>query len=265
MRVLVVDDERPIADELAYLLKQDERIGEVVTTSESSEALRVLTTTDVDAVFLDIRMPGLDGLDIARVLRRFPDPPSIVFVTAYEEHGVEAFDLRALDYIIKPARSDRIAEAVNRVAEARDATAAARAKATTGDDPTTELPAVGAEPPAGRPTEPGKIAVELGGVTRFISISDVRYVEAHGDYARLITATGRHLVRVPLAVLEEQWKPYGFVRIHRSWLVEISAIDEVRHENGRMSLIVGNDVLEVARRHTREVRDLIVRAARPGR
>lgn len=258
MRVLVVDDEKPIADELAYLLEQDERIDEVVTTSDGSEALRVLAVQDVDAVFLDIRMPGLDGLDVARVLRRFPDPPSIVFVTAYEEHGVEAFDLRALDYIVKPVRPDRIAEAVNRVAAARSASSAKPREGVMD-----EAPPVPAEP--ARPSEPGKIAVELGGITRFISISDVRYVEAHGDYARLITATGRHLVRVPLAVLEEQWKPFGFVRIHRSWLVEISAIDEVRHENGRMSLVVGGDVLEVARRHTREVRDLIVRSARPGR
>lgn len=245
LRVLVVDDEAPAADEVAWLLRQDPRIAEVITATDGPEALRKLTGTDVDAVFLDIRMPGLDGLDVARVLGRFPDPPAIVFVTADDSHGVAAFDLRAVDYLVKPVRPDRIAEAVNRVS----------ARRITATDTTRET----------GETATGKIAVELGGVTRFVAIGDVRYVEAHGDYARLVTATGRPLVRVPLSVLEEQWAGYGFVRIHRSWLVQVAAIDEVRHDSGRMSLVVGADVLEVSRRHTRALRDRLVRAARPGR
>ncbi len=248
LRVLAVDDEAPARAELTYLLERDARIATVLIAPDGAEALRLLETTTVDALFVDIRMPGLDGLDLARVLRRFASPPAVVFVSAYDSHAVEAFDLNAVDYVMKPVREERLTEAVRRVVESRERVAvapAAPADAVEGTDET--------------------IAVELGGVTRFVKRSDVRYVEAHGDYARLVTADGRHLVRVSLAHLEEQWADAGFVRIHRRWLVALSAIDEVRSDGGRMSLRVGDSVLAVSRRHTRALRDRLVRSARLGR
>jgi DNA-binding LytR/AlgR family response regulator len=247
MRVLAVDDEAPARAELAYLLGRDPRIATVLTAADGAEALRTLEGTSVDALFVDIRMPGLDGLDLARVLRRFTAPPAVVFVSAYDNHALEAFDLRAVDYLMKPVREERLAEAVSRVLESRLRSAPVEAS------------------PAEQADDDETIAVELGGVTRFVKRSDVLYVEAHGDYARLVTADGRHLVRVSLALLEEQWADAGFVRIHRRWLVPLRAIDEVRSDGGRMSVRVGDAVLAVSRRHTRELRDRLVRAARPGR
>jgi DNA-binding LytR/AlgR family response regulator len=251
LRVLAVDDEAPARAELAYLLERDPRISVVLTASDGAEALRVLESTTVDALFVDIRMPGLDGLDLARVLRRFAAPPEVVFVSAYDSHAVEAFDLRAADYVMKPVREERLTEAVRRVVEARGRAQTVEPQATVPE-------------PAGPPDDE-TIAVELGGVTRFVKRSEVRYVEAHGDYARLVTADGRHLVRVSLAHLEEQWAEAGFVRIHRRWLVSLPAIDEVRTDGGRMSLRVGDAVLAVSRRHPRELRDRLVRSARLGR
>jgi len=249
LRVLAVDDEAPARAELAYLLERDERVATVLTASDGAEALRLLETTAVDALFVDIRMPGLDGLDLARVLRRFTSPPAVVFVSAYDSHAVEAFDLNAVDYVMKPVREERLTEAVRRVVESRERVVIAAAAAPV--DPVED------------PDE--TIAVELGGVTRFVKRSDVRYVEAHGDYARLVTSDGRHLVRVSLAHLEAEWADAGFVRIHRRWLVALRAIDEVRTDVGRMSLRVGDAVLPVSRRHTRELRDRLVRSARLGR
>lgn len=251
MVVLAVDDEAPARVELAWLLSRDDRIGTVLTASDGADVLRLLDSRTVDALFLDIRMPGLDGLDLARVLRRFASPPSIVFVSAYDEHAVEAFDLRAVDYVMKPVREERLRDAVGRVIDARPTSI-------TGPTPAAAVEA---------PESPGDetIAVELGGVTRFVKRSEVTYVEAHGDYARLVTADGRHLVRVSLAHLEAQWADAGFVRIHRRWLVAILAIDEVHSDGGRMSVRVGDAVLAVSRRHTRELRDRLVRSARPGR
>jgi DNA-binding LytR/AlgR family response regulator len=245
LRVLAVDDEAPARAELSYLLGRDDRIAVVDTAGDGAEALRLIESGGYDALFVDIRMPGLDGLDLARILRRFTEPPAVVFVSAYDQHALEAFDLRAVDYVMKPVREERLAEAVGRVIEGRARTAPAAAPAPADDDET--------------------IAVELGGVTRFVKRSDVRYVEAHGDYARLVTDDGRHLVRVSLALLEEQWSSAGFVRIHRRWLVPLRAIDEVRNDGGRMSVRVGDAVLQVSRRHTRELRDTLVRSARPGR
>jgi DNA-binding LytR/AlgR family response regulator len=247
MRVLAVDDEAPARAELAYLLGRDPRVSEVLTAGDGAEALRMLETTTVDALFVDIRMPGLDGLDLARVLRRFSSPPAVVFVSAYDNHALEAFDLRAVDYLMKPVREERLAEAVGRVLESRGRALAPEPVPTAAED------------------DDETIAVELGGVTRFVRRSEVVYVEAHGDYARLVTADGRHLVRVSLALLEEQWADAGFVRIHRRWLVPLRAIDEVRSDGGRMSVRVGDAVLAVSRRHTRELRDRLVRGARPGR
>ena len=238
LRVLVVDDERPALDELAWLLDRDPRVGTVLTTDSAAEALRVLQEEQVDAVFMDIRMPGLTGLDLARVLSRFKAPPPVVFVTAHDEHAVDAFELNAVDYVLKPVRDDRLAEAVRRVVEAQGTTSAQ------ADD--------------------DQIAVELGGVTRFVSRGEVRYVEAQGDYARLHTASGSHLVRVPLTTLEEQWQDAGFVRIHRSLLVALPHVEEVRMDAGRCTVVVGGEELVVSRRHTRELRDLLVRRSRPG-
>ena len=108
LRVLVIDDERPALDELEYLLNMDPRVGGVLTTDSATEALRILHDLEVDAVFLDIQMPGLTGLELAKVFSRFKAPPPIVFVTAHEEHAVEAFDLRAVDYVLKPVRAERL-------------------------------------------------------------------------------------------------------------------------------------------------------------
>ena len=238
LRVLVVDDERPALDELSWLLQRDGRIGSVITTDNVAEALRVLQDGGVDAVFTDIRMPGLSGLELAKVLARFKAPPPVVFITAHDDHAVDAFELNAVDYVLKPVREDRLAEAVRRVVES----------------------AGGTDNGAGEDSIP----VELGGVTRFIARSDVLYVEAQGDYARLHTADANHLIRSPLTTLEEQWREAGFVRIHRSLLVALPHVDEVRMDAGRCSVMVGGQELVVSRRHTRELRDLLVRRARPG-
>jgi DNA-binding LytR/AlgR family response regulator len=236
LRVLVVDDERPALDELAYLLGRDDRVGTVLTVDSAAEALRVLHEEQVDAVFSDIRMPGLTGLELAKVLSRFRSPPLVVFVTAHDEHAVDAFDLRAVDYVLKPVREDRLAEAVRRIVSA-------------GSTP--------AE------SQDEQIAVELGGVTRFIRRSDVRYAEAQGDYARLHTPTGNHLLRVPLSTLEEQWRDAGFVRIHRSHLVSLPHVSEVRMDSGRCTVVVDGEELVVSRRHTKALREVLVRRARP--
>jgi DNA-binding LytR/AlgR family response regulator len=236
LRVLVVDDEAPALEELAWLLSKDARVGSIRKATSGAEALRALDTEPVDVIFSDIKMPGLDGLDLARVLARFAQRPQVVFVTAYDRHALDAFDLRATDYVMKPVRAERLAEAVRRAVEAVG----------------------GPEPPA--KSEDETIAVELGGITRFVQRSQVRYVEAHGDYARLHTATSSHLVRVPLTTLEERWGDAGFVRIHRSTLVALPHVDEIRVDGGRCAVRLGDRVLQVSRRHTKELRDKLVRA-----
>ncbi|MFE1886506.1 LytR/AlgR family response regulator transcription factor, partial [Streptomyces diastatochromogenes] len=126
LRALAVDDEEPALEELLYLLGEDPRIGTVLPALDATGALRLLERAmaagpdgpeAVDVVFLDINMPGLSGLDMAELLGRFAAPPLIVFVTAHEDFALRAFDLKAVDYLLKPLRKERFAEAVRRVAE----------------------------------------------------------------------------------------------------------------------------------------------------
>lgn len=229
LRALVVDDEAPAREELAYLLREDERIGDIRTAGGAAAALKLLNDETFDVVFCDIKMPGLDGMELARVVARFAQRPQIVFVTAYDDHAVAAFELAAADYLLKPVRGDRLAEAVRRVVTAGTAETAA--------------------------VEDETIAVELAGVTRFVRRSQVRWVEAHGDYARLHTASGSHLVRIPLSALEERWADAGFVRIHRSTLVALRHVEEVHVADGRCSVRLGSQELPVSRRHTRLLRE----------
>jgi DNA-binding LytR/AlgR family response regulator len=240
LRVLVVDDERPTLDELAWLLARDPRVGDVRTCDSATEALRVLREWDADVVLLDISMPALTGLEMAQVLARFKEPPPVVFVTAHEQHAVDAFELRAVDYVLKPVREERLAEALRRVVEARGVQSPAAAPPPAGDE---------------------QIPVERGGVTRFVARSEITHVEAQGDYARLHTAGDSHLVRTPLSTLEADWADAGFVRIHRSLLVSLAHVDELRMDAGRCTVVVGGRELAVSRRHTRELRDLLVRRA----
>jgi DNA-binding LytR/AlgR family response regulator len=237
LTALVVDDEPPALAELAWLLDHDERIGRIITAGSGTDALRALESQRVDVIFSDINMPGLDGIALAKVVARFAERPQVVFVTAYDEHAVDAFAIDAVDYVMKPVRADRLAEAVRRVSAANAGPS----------------PAVEAVP------EDETIPVELGGVTRFIQRSEVRYALAQGDYARLHTATGSHLVRIPLTTLEERWAEAGFLRIHRSTLVSTAHVDEVRIDHGRCSVVIGGTELQVSRRHTRELRDRLLR------
>ncbi|MFE3126011.1 LytR/AlgR family response regulator transcription factor [Streptomyces hydrogenans] len=247
LRVLAVDDEEPALGELLYLLRADPRVRTAEGAGDATAALRRIGRAldsgpdgegAVDVVFLDIHMPGLTGLDVARLLAGFARPPLVVFVTAHVGFALQAFDLKAVDYVLKPVRRERLAEAVRRVHE---------------------LVHAGAAPaPAAAPEQ---IPVELGGVTRFVSVDDIAYVEAHGDYARLHTDQGSHLVRIPLSTLEERWADRGFVRIHRSHLVALGRVDELRLDGGATSVRVGSTDLAVSRRHARHLRDLLMRRA----
>ncbi|MGC9544385.1 LytR/AlgR family response regulator transcription factor [Streptomyces sp. UG1] len=251
LRALAVDDERPSLEELLYLLNADPRIGSADGAGDATEALRRINRAlesgpdgpeSIDVVFLDINMPGLDGLDLARLLTGLAKPPLVVFVTAHEDFAVHAFDLKAVDYVLKPVRKERLAEAVRRVVELR------------GAEPRDTAPRI----PVSEP-DPDHIPVELGGVTRFVAVDDITHVEAQGDYARLHTDKGSHLVRIPLSTLEERWRSRGFVRIHRRHLVALRHIGELRLDAGTVSVMVGSEELQVSRRHARELRDLLMR------
>jgi DNA-binding LytR/AlgR family response regulator len=248
LRVLAVDDEPPALGELVYLLERTPAISAVTAAGSAAEALAALQSAEFDAVFLDIRMPGIDGIQLAGLLARFATPPPVVFVTAYDSHAVAAFDVAAADYLLKPIRAERLEQAVQRVRRRIDSL-----KAGTGE----AAPAAPAAAPGPPPDE--TIAVELGGVTRYVRRSDVVYVEAQRDYVRLCTRTGGHLVRVPLATLEDRWADVGFLRVHRRYLVNSAFVEGLRSSAGMVSVDLGSgQSVPVSRRFAAAVRAALV-------
>jgi DNA-binding LytR/AlgR family response regulator len=255
LRALVVDEEAPALTELAGLLGRDPRIGPIRTACSGPEALRVLDCEPVDVVFCDITTSGLAGPDLARGLDRCARRPQLVFLTT-DARAPDTTGLRATDYVTKPVRATRLAEAIRRVVEITGGSPEP------SPEPSPEAAQEAVQEP---PDDDETITVELGGVTRFVQRSQVRYVQAQGDYARLHTATGSHLVRIPLTTLEERWAGAGFVRIHRSTLVALPHVDEVTVDSGRWAVRLGERILRVSRRHTRDLRDRVVRSTREPR
>jgi DNA-binding LytR/AlgR family response regulator len=239
LTVLAVDDEAPALDELAYLLGRHPDIGQVYRAGDATSALRELNRHTIDAIFLDINMPGLSGIELAGVLANFSHRPLVVFVTAHDDKAVAAFDVGAIDYLLKPIRDDRLDEAVRRVAAARSS------QAEDGDDDV--------------------IPAELGGVTHLVPRDSIGWVEAEGDYARLHSASGSHLVRIPLSTLETRWRDRGFQRVHRSYLVALRLVTGLRTSDGAVLVrLRANGAspaveLPVSRRQARELRDRVVR------
>jgi DNA-binding LytR/AlgR family response regulator len=291
LRVLAVDDEAPALADLVFELRAQPNIGEVVAVADATEALRAVRIGNFDAVFLDVRMPGLDGLELARVLQQFRLSPVVVFVTAYDAHAVDAFEIAAADYLLKPVRRERLNEAMRRVRAAvamrddrendrnlaldadgavldsrSDAAAttfeiplpeAQRASEFSTDSPPTVPVTVAPGVPA--PVENEKISVESGGRIRVIARRDVLYVAASGDYVRLFLADSSVLYRSAISALEQRWGSVGFVRIHRGYLVNLRHVDEVRVEPGRGYMVaIGGRMLPVSRRLARSLKQRLL-------
>jgi DNA-binding LytR/AlgR family response regulator len=291
LRVLAVDDEAPALADLVFELRAQPSIGEVVAVADATEALRAVRIGNFDAVFLDVRMPGLDGLELARVLQQFRLSPVVVFVTAYDAHAVDAFEIAAADYLLKPVRRERLNEAMRRVRTAvamrddreidrnlafdsegwvvdsrSDAVAPKLEESPVGVSPEAKEFSVGSVPTSGA-TPPGvhaaveneKISVESGGRIRVIARRDVLYVAASGDYVRLFLSDSSVLYRSAISALEQRWGPVGFVRIHRGYLVNLRHVDEVRVEPGRGYMVaIGGRMLPVSRRLARSLKQRLL-------
>jgi DNA-binding LytR/AlgR family response regulator len=234
VRVLAVDDELPALEDLVRMLEASPTVDRVESAASAEEALVALGDgAAIDAVFLDVRMPGLGGLELARVLRRFEHTPAIVFVSAFDDAAVGAFEVAAVDYLVKPVSRRRLDEAIERAA-----------RRAAPDEPVTD--------------DHETLAVDAlrGGGTRLLPRSSVLYLQAHGDYVRVASSEGRFLVRARLSDLEERWAGHGFVRVHRGFVVNLRRAVEVRPRLNGTAVLVMTDGAEVpiARRQVGELR-----------
>lgn len=275
-RALIVDDEAPAREELRYLLDEVGELGGAAAVqvvgeaTNGEEALLLLKSLDYDLVFLDIRMPGLTGLDVARELRGMARRPQIIFTTAYPDHAVDAFDLAATDYLVKPFDAERFRRAVERALAAAGERAAPEADQEEGASSGPAGETSGASPGGTGAQDGGsrgggsqgeaplvRIPVQKDGRTVLVQGESIVYAAASRGYSSLKLADERVLVSFSLNELERRLQGH-FCRVHRSYLVNLRYVRELVPDFRGTLVLVMNDRqrsrVEVSRRHARELR-----------
>ena len=206
LRAMIVDDEAPARSELRFLLEQTGKIGAITEASSVRSAIETLMSGRVDVVFLDISMPGASGIQLAEALRKLKNPPAVVFVTAYSDHALEAFEVDAIDYLMKPVEEDRLDRAIEKVLSR-----------------TKPLPDTTSAKSA--PIE--RIPVEKGGRKVLIPVEQIRYIMAKDDYSCIFTEDDRFLSTTSLAQFEAKLSDFGFFRVHRRYIVNLANVEDV--------------------------------------
>lgn len=232
MKILIVDDEPLARKRLERLLEEIGGCNIVGEAGTGSEALRRSSELNPDIVLLDIRMPEMDGLETAKQLARLPNPPAIVFVTAFSDHALSAFEAHAIDYLVKPIRKERLEQALAKAHTLNRAQLATLAKADAA------------------PTGRSHLSVTLRGNMELIPIDDVFYFHADQKYVRVRSAHGEALIEDSLKQLEDEF-PERFIRIHRNALVavaHIAGIEKDKKGHRYIKLRLSDEKLEISRR-----------------
>lgn len=234
LKAMIVDDEAPARSELKFLLNELGQIEVVAEAASVRETIEKLKEYPCDVIFLDINIPEATGLQLAEALQHLKFPPAIVFVTAYSEYALEAFEVNAVDYLVKPVEIERLAQAISRVREHVVLHAQVQ--------------------------KSERIPVEKGGKKVLISIDKIRFVMARDDYAYLQTDTDRYFSTVSLAQLEKRLDGHGFFRVHRGYLVNLSLVEEVESVSGGTLLLTLNgtdEKIPVSRRRVSALKKVL--------
>ncbi|MDI6799749.1 MAG: LytTR family transcriptional regulator DNA-binding domain-containing protein [Actinomycetota bacterium] len=241
LRVLIVDDEAPARSELRYMLQQLGNVEVVGEATNASEAIELIKALAYDVVFLDIQMQGLSGLQVAEIVKELPVSPIVVFVTAYGEHAVKAFELDAVDYLVKPFEEDRLKKTIERIKKKGQGSKEKR---------------------EGQPAP--KSAVDLlpvqeKGKTILISISDVSYIHAQNERIFVHAQGGVYHTGLNLKELEDRLKGHDFMRTHRSYLVNIRKAKELipMFHGSFIIRLSGGIEVPVSRRKAKELKSLL--------
>jgi two-component system LytT family response regulator len=245
MRVLIVDDEPLARTALESVLRARTDIESVDSAVDAFEALDLLQQRPYDVLLLDIRMPEFSGIELADRLKKRKAPvPSIIFVTAHDQHAVTAFEKHAVDYVLKPFLDERIHDALDTAARRTQTERAARL---------TEL-----LPQLESLTKSSRIAIKTKGSILFVDPADIAIVEAQGNYVLLQRLSGSYLLRESISTMAQKLEPYGFIRIHRSVLVNTSFVEEIHPwTTGEYVLrIKGGKELTVSRTYKKNLKSI---------
>lgn len=236
-RVLIVDDEPLGRQRVADLVRKERGVEIVGMIGDGVSAVEAIRSLAPELVFLDVQMPGMSGLDVVRTIGPANMPPT-VFVTAYDKHALAAFDLAAIDYLVKPFDDERFETAFQRARRVARLEEASRLR----DRLLAVLQETGEQAPALKPPKSAgagagaryldRIPVESRGKVRFIPISDIDYILASGPYAELVVGDRKHLIREAMQNLESQLDPARFFRVHRSAIVQLDRVDALLKSPG---------------------------------
>ncbi len=228
LRVLIVDDEKLARERIADLLAREPDVEIVGMASTGQGAIDEIRELDPDLVFLDVQMPGKTGLDVVRELGP-ENMPAIIFVTAYDQYAISAFEVAAVDYLLKPFDDERFEQAFRRARRTIELQQV--------DKLTAQLRAVlqgengGSSPRAGN-AYLDRIPVESKGQVRVVPVSDIEYITAEGPYVQLHTANHTYHLRERMQTLEQKLDPQQFLRIHRSTIIRLDLIDKLLRAGG---------------------------------
>ncbi len=262
-RVVVVDDEPLARMMVASLVRRDPEVDAVVECGDAMAVAEVLARERPHIVFLDIEMPGMDGLQVARLVD--DGGPVVVFITAFSQYAARAFDVNAVDYVMKPFSDQRLADALERakrrVRERRLGELASQVGVAPGRTTGHERRAAGTGGVA--VTYAPRLAFKVGDRAVVLKAEEIVWIEAEDYYVLVHSTRGRHLVRVPLASLEERLDPQFFIRAHRGAIVNLREVNELDQHDGASLVMSDGSRVPVSRSRRRKVEErLLARDAR---
>jgi two-component system, LytTR family, response regulator len=259
IRTILVDDEKLAIQGLQLRLEKFPDVEIIDTCANGREAIRKIKTEKPDLVFLDIQMPGFDGFSVVSGVMDI-DPPLFVFVTAYQEHAIRAFEANAVNYLMKPVDEDKLADTLERVrtrlAEKRSTEEAEKLKNVLAEVAPDSLEAMPDDPEANARYEKLINIKDRGQIFR-VDVDSIERIEAAGDYMCIYTADNSLILRETMKDLERRLDPRVFQRVHRSWIVNLNNVRQVKpHTNGECFLVLesGADV-----KVSRSYRDVVAR------
>ncbi|WP_100657409.1 LytR/AlgR family response regulator transcription factor [Alteromonas flava] len=265
LQVMIVDDEPLARQGLKLRLQAHDDVDIVGECSNGLDAVAMIPQKRPDLVFLDIQMPELNGFQVIQKLRDLRQPmPLIIFVTAYDSYAIKAFDIHALDYVLKPIDDVRLEKALSKV---RDVLAREQSQSNTdklvslvadltGDDCEEILRKLAAGESVETSPYPDVMSIKDGSEVTRVPVADIQWVDAAGDYMCVHARDGMHIMRKTMKELEQALNPKMFIRVHRSAIVNINFVKKlVSHVSGEYHLILHNDTeLKVSRSHRDRVK-----------